>query len=101
MKSCSMSDTLHILKELEYTLLIISHLNEYYFIYYLQTCFSIGFTPPMLNAKILIEYFKRMWKIQDKEFWEYLTYNILCGYIVFNDGYGYGMLEHLTNRLGV
>ncbi len=37
----------------------------------------------MLNAKILIEDFERMWKIQDKEFWEYLTYNIICGYIFF------------------
>jgi len=37
----------------------------------------------MLNAKILIEDFERMWKIQDKEFWEYLAYNIICSYIFF------------------
>jgi len=35
MKPCSLSDTLHILKELEYTLLIISHPEEYHFIYYM------------------------------------------------------------------
>jgi hypothetical protein len=35
-----------------------------------------------------------MWKIHDKEFCEYLAYNILCGYIVFNDKCGYGVLEH-------
>jgi hypothetical protein len=80
-----MSDTLHILKELEYTFLIISDPEEYYFIYYLQTCFSIGFTPLMLNAKILIEYFEHMWKILDREFWEYLTYNIIYSYIIFNN----------------
>ncbi len=33
MKPCSLSDILHILKELEYTLTIIHHLEEYYFIY--------------------------------------------------------------------
>jgi hypothetical protein len=29
----------------------------------------------MLNAKIFIEDFGHMWKIQDEEFREYLTYN--------------------------
>jgi hypothetical protein len=33
MKPCSISDVLHILKELEYTLLIIPPSEEYYFIY--------------------------------------------------------------------
>jgi hypothetical protein len=33
MKPCSLSDILHILKELEYTLPIIPHPKEYYFIY--------------------------------------------------------------------
>lgn len=42
-----------------------------------------------------------MWRIQDREFWEYLTYNIICNYIVFNDGHGYGMLEHLIGCVGV
>jgi hypothetical protein len=32
-KSCNLNDILHILKELEYTLLIIPHSIEYYFIY--------------------------------------------------------------------
>lgn len=55
----------------------------------------------MLNARIFIDDFERMWKIQDRKFWEYLVYNILCGYIVFNNGCGYGMLEHLIGCLGV
>jgi hypothetical protein len=40
-----------------------------------------------------------MWKIHDKEFCEYLAYNIQCGYIVFNDNHGYGVLEHLMGCL--
>jgi len=41
-----------------------------------------------------------MWKIQDREFQKYLMYNIFCDYIVFNDGRGYGMLEHLIGCMG-
>ncbi len=51
MKPCSLSEILHILKDLEYTLPSISHPEEYYFIYHLQTCFSIRFAPPMLNVR--------------------------------------------------
>jgi hypothetical protein len=36
----SLNDILHILKELEYTLLIIPHLKGYYFIYHLQHAFQ-------------------------------------------------------------
>jgi len=35
MKLCSLSDVLHIFKELEYTLMIIPHPKEYHFIYHL------------------------------------------------------------------
>jgi len=35
MKLCNLSNVLHILKELEYTLSIIPHLKEYYFIYHM------------------------------------------------------------------
>ncbi len=31
----------------------------------------------MFNAKILIEDFEHMWKIHDREFQEYLAYNII------------------------
>jgi hypothetical protein len=41
-----------------------------------------------------------MWKIHDREFHEYLAYNIMCGYIIFNDNHGYGILEHLMSCLG-
>ncbi len=54
----------------------------------------------MFNARILVEDFERIWKIQDREFWEYLAYNILCSYIFFNDNRGYGVLEHLISYLG-
>ncbi len=54
----------------------------------------------MFNAIIFIEDFEHMWKIQNKEFPEYLMYNIFCDYIIFNDGRGYGMLEHMSNYLG-
>ncbi len=54
----------------------------------------------MFNARILIEDFERMWKIHEKEFQEYLRYIIIYGYIVFNDGRMYGVLEHLTSCLG-
>jgi hypothetical protein len=100
LKPCSLSDILHILKELEYTLSIIPHLERYHFIYHLQICLLVGFVPPMLNARILIEDFEHVWKIHDREFREYLTYNIHCYYIIFNDSHGYGVLEHLTCYLG-
>jgi hypothetical protein len=77
MKPCSLVEILHILKDLQYTLPIIPHLEEDYFICHLQTCFSIRFAPPMFNAKILIEDFEHMWKIHDREFQEYLAYNII------------------------
>jgi hypothetical protein len=101
MKLFSLSDTLHILKELEYILPIIPHSEEYYFSYHMHTCFSVKLAPPMLNAKILIEDFECMWKIQDREFQEYLEYNIIYGYIVFNNTRGYGLLEHLIGYMGV
>lgn len=55
----------------------------------------------MLNVRIFIEDFECMCKIQGREFREYLMYNIICGYIIFNNGRGYGMLEHMIGCLGV
>lgn len=100
LKPYNLSDILHILKELEYNLPFIPQPKGYYFIYCLYTCLSIGFAPPMLNAWIFIKDFERMWKIQDREFCEYLAYNIMCSYIIFNDRRGYGVLEHLMGCLG-
>jgi hypothetical protein len=54
----------------------------------------------MLNVRILIEDFEHMCKVQGREFQEYLMYNTFYGYIIFNDGRGYGVLEHLTGCLG-
>jgi hypothetical protein len=63
LKPCSLNNVLHILKESEYTLLIIPHLEAYYVSYHLQTCILVGFAPPMLNVQILIEDFEHVWKI--------------------------------------
>jgi hypothetical protein len=54
----------------------------------------------MFNSIIFIEDFERMWKIQNKEFHDYLAYNIFCDYIVFNDNCGYGVLEHMSSYMG-
>ncbi len=99
LKSCNLNDILHILKALEYTLPIIPHPERYYFIYRLHTCLSIRFVPPMFNARILVWDFEHIWKIQDKEFHEYLAYNILCSYIIFNDNRHYGVLKHFIGYL--
>jgi len=55
----------------------------------------------MFNCDIMVDDFECMWKIQDVEFHEYFAYNILCGYIIFNDGHGYGLLEHPIGYFGV
>jgi len=99
LKPCNFNDILHIVKKLEYNLSIIPHLEGYYFIYCLQTCLSVGFAPPKLNAQIFVEDFECMWMIRDKESREYLTYNIFYNYIIFNDSHGYGVVEHPTNYM--
>jgi hypothetical protein len=63
MKLCSLNDVPNILKELQYTLSIIPHLKEYYFIYHMQMWLLVGFTPLMFNVRIFIEDFECMWKI--------------------------------------
>jgi hypothetical protein len=55
----------------------------------------------MFNALIMVDGFKHMWNIYDEEFLEYLAYNIIYGYIIFNDGHDYGMLEHLIRCLAM
>ncbi len=54
----------------------------------------------MFNSRIFIEDFEHMWKIQNKEFHEYLAYKIFCDYIVFNDDRGYDVLEHMFGYMG-
>lgn len=55
----------------------------------------------MFNTHIIVDDFECMWKIHDEKFHEYFTYNILCGYTIFNYGYNCGLLENLTSCLGV
>ncbi len=56
-------------------------------------CILVRYGPPMFNTHIMVDDFECMWRIQDEEFHEYFTYNILCGYIIFNHGHGYGLLK--------
>jgi len=58
-------------------------------------CISVGYALPMFNTHIMVDDFECMWKIQGEEFHEFLAHNILCEYIIFNDGHGYGLLEHV------
>ncbi len=55
----------------------------------------------MFITHIVVNDFECMWKIQDEKFHEFLTYNIICGYIICNDGNGYGLLEHPISYFGV
>jgi hypothetical protein len=85
LKPYSLNDILQILKELEYMGPLIPNLKSYYLIYRLQTCLNGGFAPPMLISLIKLNDFEQFWQIQGLEFQEYLAYNIIYGYIIFND----------------
>jgi hypothetical protein len=67
MKPCSLSEMLHIVKELEYMVAWFPNLKTYYLIYWLQNYLIIGFVPPMLGITKLGD-FEQMWKIQYMEF---------------------------------
>jgi hypothetical protein len=54
----------------------------------------------MLNAQIFIGDFEHMWKLYDREFREYLAYNIIYNYKFLNNIHGYGVLKHLIGCLG-
>jgi len=41
-----------------------------------------------------------MWKIENLEWREYLAYNIIYGYIWYNEPKGYGALEFIVGFLG-
>ncbi len=47
----------------------------------------------MLGAHITKKQFLAMWKIKNLDWIEYLTYNIIYGYIWYNESKGYGVLE--------
>jgi len=55
----------------------------------------------MFNTHIMVDDFECMWRIQDEGFHEYFTYNILCEYIIFNHGHGYGLLERPIGCFGM
>jgi hypothetical protein len=53
--------------------------------YYLFYCLPMSFRPRvallMFGAHITEKHFLAMWKIEDLEWREYLTYSIICDYI--------------------
>jgi hypothetical protein len=65
----------------------------YYLVHYFQICLQVGVAPPMLGAHITNNQFLSMWTIDDLEWREYLTYNIMCYYIQYHQPRGYGALE--------
>jgi hypothetical protein len=71
LKDYSLNDTLHILMEMEYILLILSTLETYFQFFHLQTCMWLGIAPLMIDAKIMARKFYLMWNIEDMEFKEW------------------------------
>ncbi len=65
----------------------------YYLIYQLPMSFKLGVVLLMLSAHIIEKQFLAMWKIEDLEWREYLAYNIIYGYIQYNEPKGYRMLK--------
>ncbi len=49
----------------------------------------------MLDAHITKKQLLTMWKIENLEWREYLAYNIICGYIQYNEPKGYGIYNGL------
>jgi hypothetical protein len=63
--------------------------------------FRLRVVLPTLGAHITGKKFLAMWKIEDLEWRDYLTYSIICGYIQYNEPKGYGMLEFTVGCLGL
>jgi len=55
--------------------------------------FKLGVVISMLGAHITKKQFLAMWKIKNLDWMEYLIYNIIYGYIWYNESKGYGVLE--------
>jgi len=79
--------------EMEYNMPMIPIPSMYYLVHHFQICLQVGVAPPMLGAHITKNQFLSMWAIDDLEWREYLTYNIMCYYIQYHQPRGYGALE--------
>jgi hypothetical protein len=71
----------HMMLEMEYIMQMIPALEMYYLVHHFQICLLVGVALPMLGAHIIEDQFLVMWAIDDMEWKEYLTYNIVCCYI--------------------
>jgi hypothetical protein len=87
--------------EMEYIMPTILTLEMYYLMHHFQIYLSIGVAPPMLGAHIIESHFLSMWAIDDMEWREYLTYNIVCYYIQYQQPRGYGALKFEIGYLGL
>ncbi len=100
-KPCYRSDTIHMMLEMEYMYLLMPNLEAYYLLYRLLMSFRLGITLSMFGVHITEKQFLAMWKIEDLEWREYLTYSIIYGYIWYNEPKGYGALKFIVGCLGL
>jgi hypothetical protein len=75
------NDMLHMMSEMEYIMPMIRVPKMYYLMHRFLICLQIGVTPPMFGGHITYSQFLFMWAINNLEWREYLTYNIVCYYI--------------------
>jgi len=94
------NDMFHMMLEMEYKMLVIPTLEMFYLVHCFQICLQVGITPPMLGTHITKNQFLSMWAINDLEWKEYLSYNIVCCYIQYRQFRGYGALEFEVKCLG-
>ncbi len=64
----NLSDTIHIMKELEYMVPTFLHPESYYAMFYLQTCMKVEVEPLMIKIKLLEHEFLALWHVDDLEF---------------------------------
>jgi hypothetical protein len=77
LKFINLSDTIHIMKELEYMVPTFLHLESYYAMFYSQSCMKVEITPLMIKIKLLEHEFLALWHVNHLEFQEYLLYNLI------------------------
>ncbi len=98
---CIRTDTVHMLLEMEYLYPLLLNPKAYYLLHKLQICLKVRVAPPILGTHIMRKWFFVMWKIDNLEWREYLTYNIICYYIQYHEPRGYGMLEFTIRCLSI
>jgi hypothetical protein len=84
---------LHVMLKMEYIMLMILALEMYYLMHHFQIYLRVGITLPMMGTHITKRQFLSMWTIDDLEWREYLTYNIVCYYIQYHQLKRFNALE--------